>query len=140
MKSLKAIVAGSIFIVVTLLFMQLAFIFVAVGYNYLAKYYPFLNDITGYFRFIIGIPAFMLIMFIGGYITAYIANTNVLLHCLAVGMITTGAMMLSALENSDLTTTGIVITILALVATIAGGLYRKKQMKEQRSSELGSRG
>ena len=103
--------------------MQLAYIFIAVGYNSLAKHYPLLNDISGYFRYFVGIPAFMVIMFCGGYITAYAAKNKVLLHCLAVGFITAGGMMLMALQNTDLTLTGIVIFILALGTTTAGGLY-----------------
>ena len=123
MKSLKAIVAGISFIVIVILLMQLAYIFLAVGYNSLAKYYPLLNDISGYFRYIIGIPVVMLIMFFGGYITASIANKKVLLHCLVVGCITAGGTTLSAMNNSDLTMTGIVVFILSLSATAAGGLY-----------------
>jgi len=63
MKSLKAIVAGSLFIIAVILFMQLAYIFIAVGYNSLAKYYPFLKEITAVFRYLIGIPAFTAVMF-----------------------------------------------------------------------------
>jgi len=134
MRSLKAILAGSIFIIVVILLLQLAFIFVAVGYNHLAKEYPFLNDIAGHFRFIIGIPVFMLVMFIGGYITAYIASTNVVLHCFIVGFITTGGMMLLALENSNLTASGIAVFIFSLIATTAGGLFRQKEIKKEESS------
>jgi len=126
MRSIKAIVAGSLFIIVVILLMQLAYIFIAVGYNSIAKHYPLLNDITGYFRYFIGIPVFITIMFFGGYITAYVANTRVLLHCIAVGIITAGGMILLALKNSNLTLTGIAIFILAIVATTAGGLYWKR--------------
>jgi len=131
MRSIKAIIAGSAFIVVVSLFMQLAFIFIAVGYNFLAKEYPFLNEITDYFRYFIGIPVFMLIMFFGGYITASIANTRILLHCLTVAFITAGGMMLSALVNSNLTVTGSVFFILALVSTAAGGLYWQKDNRPE---------
>lgn len=123
MRSLKAIVAGTLFIVVVILLMQLAYIFIAVGYNSLAKHYPLLNNISAYFRYFIGIPVVMLIMFFGGYITASIANNKVLLHCLVVGCITAGGMILLALQNSNLTITGIVVFILSLTATAAGGLY-----------------
>ena len=74
MRSLKAIIAGTVFIIVVILFLQLAYIFAAVGYNALAKDYPLLNDIVGYFRYIIGIPIFIAVMFFGGYITASLAN------------------------------------------------------------------
>lgn len=123
MRSLKAIAAGISFIVIVILLMQLAYIFIAVGYNSLAKHYPLLNDISGYFRYFIGIPVVMLIMFFGGYITASIANKKVLLHCLVVGCITAGGTILPALQNSNLTMTGIVVFILSLTAATAGGLY-----------------
>ena len=106
--------------------MQLLYIFLAVGYNSLAKDYLFLNDISGYFRYLIGIPAFMLTMFFGGYITASIAINKVLPHCLAVGFITVSGMILPALQKTNITLTGLVIFILALAATTAGGLYRQE--------------
>jgi len=127
MKSIKAIVAGSVFIVVVILSLELAYIFIAVGYNSLATDFPFLNDITGLFRYLVGIPVFMATMFAGGYITASIANmhTNmkVWFHCFAVGIITVGVMMYSAMNNSSLTLTGIVVTVLAISASSAGGFF-----------------
>ncbi len=130
MKSIKAIIVGSVFIIVAILLLQMVFILIAVGYNALAKDYPFLNDIAGSFRYIIGIPIFIATMFVGGYITANIANmearTKVLMHCMTVGLLTSGGMIYPTLENSSITTTGIVIFILALVATIAGGFYWQK--------------
>lgn len=126
MRSIKAIVAGGLFIIIVMLLMQLAYIFVAVGYNSLAKHYPLLHDISAYFRYFIGIPIFMMIMFFGGYVTAHVANSRVLLHCLTVGILTAGGMIFQALQNSNLTSTGIAIFILALAATSAGGLYWKR--------------
>ena len=137
MKSIKAIIAGSLFIIIVMLLLQLVYIFLAVGYNALAKDYAFLNDITGSFRYIFGIPVFIVIMFIGGYITASIADMNdnvkVWLHGIAVGFITSGGMIYPTLENSDITMTGIVVIVLALVATIGGGFYWQKGV---RRSEL----
>jgi len=134
MRSIKAIIVGSVFIVVVILFLQLAYIFIAVGYNALAAEFPFLNDITSVFKYLVGIPVFMLTMFAGGYITASISNIRdnikVLFHCLAVGFITVGGMMYSGMENSSLTLTGIVVTLLALSATSAGGLYWLRGNKE----------
>ena len=127
MRTIKAIIVGSVFIFVTLLLLQLVYVFVAVGYIKLAAYFPFLNNITDLFRYLIGIPVYIITMFVGGYITASIANyhTNIKVwaHCLAVGLITVGGMMYSVLGNSSLTITGIVITVLALGATSAGGFY-----------------
>lgn len=129
MRSLKAIIAGIVFIVIVMLLMQLAYIFVAVGYNSLAKHYPLLNDISGYFKYMIGMPVFIFIMFLGGYITASIAHKKILLHCLAVGFITAGGTIVSAMQNSYLTMTGIAVFILSLAATAAGGLYWLKDSK-----------
>jgi len=137
MKSLKAIIAGSVFIGIVLLLLQLAYVFVAVGYNALAANFSFLKEIEGLFRYLIGLPLFIMIMFVGGYITASIAkiqdSIKMWLHCMAVALITVGSMMYSAMENSALTTTGIVVIVVALSASSAGGIYwlrgRKKLIK-----------
>ncbi len=130
MKSLKAIVAGSAFIIIAILLLQLAYIFIAVAYNALAKDFLFLNEISGYFRYIVGIPVLILTMFAGGYITAHIADMDTYvktcLHSLVVGSITVGGMMYSAVVNSSLTLTGIVVIVLALSATAAGSYYWQK--------------
>lgn len=133
MRSIKAVIAGCVFIIFVILLMQLVYIFIAVGYNALAKDYPFLNDITSSFRYLIGIPVFIAVMFVGGYITANIASVKVIPHCIAVGLITAGGMMYSALENSSITTTGVVVFVLALAATTAGGLYWQHDNKNHLS-------
>jgi hypothetical protein len=133
MRSIKAIVAGSMFIVVVILFLQLAYIFIAVGYNSLAAAYPVLNEISGVFRYLIGLPVFLMTMFAGGYVTANIANMDdnvkVWFHSIAVALITVGGMMYSAIQGYDLTLTGIVVMVLALGSILAGGLYWKRRIK-----------
>ena len=131
MNSLKAITVGSLLIIIVTLFLELIYIFIAVGYNALAKDIVFLNDIVYLFRYIVGIPVFTATMFFGGYLTAYIARSNILAHCVAVAAVTVGVMILPTLENADLTTTGIVVIILALAGTSAGGLYMKKQISDE---------
>lgn len=129
MKSIKAIVIGSLFVVVVILLLQLAYIFIAVAYNALAKSYPYLHEISGIFRYIVGIPVFVVIMFFGGYITAEIAGEKVLLHTLAVGLLTASGMIIPTLEYASLTLTGVVIFILAVGASAAGGVYWQKGNK-----------
>lgn len=126
MKSIKAIAIGSLFIIILGLVVQLAYIFLAVGYNDLAKSYPFLNEFGVYFRILIGIPVIFLLMFIGGYITADIAKTKVLLHCLIVALLTVGAMTVSALDQAELTFTGFAVFVLAVASTLAGGLFWRR--------------
>lgn len=129
-NSLKAITLGSLFIVITSLILQLIALFVMVGYTHLEHAYPFLSDISGVFRYLVGIPLFLLILILGGYVTAFFARTNIVFHCFMVGLITSIAMFWLALENATLTTTGIIIFILMMVATIAGGLYWKKKSQQ----------
>ena len=132
MKGLKAVFAGCVFIFVTILVLQLVYIFIAVGYNALAKEYTVLNDIVGIFRYLVGIPVFIIVMFIGGYITATIAGMesrrNILLLCMIVGLACAGGMIYPTLQGSTLTATGVVIFILAIMATTAGGLYWKRTL------------
>ena len=133
-KTIKAIVAGSFFIFIVLLILQLAYVFIAVGYHSLAADFPFLHNITGIFRYLIGLPVVLAVMFIGGYITADISDSRekiiTVLHCFLVGFLTAGGMMYSAMDNSELTITGIVVTVLAIAACIAGGLYWLRNMTD----------
>lgn len=133
MRSIKAIVAGSLFVVIVFIILQLAFVIIAVGYNTLAADFPFLKDIAGIFRYLVGLPILIVTMFIGGYITADIAdmhsNIKVWLHCFAVGFIAVGGMMYSAMGNSSLTLTGIVVIVLAISASSAGGFYWLRRKK-----------
>ena len=140
MRSIKAIVAGSLFIAAVFILLQLAYVFIAVGYNSLAASYPFLKEIAGIFRYLIGFPLFVMTMFVGGYITASVANIRnslkMWLHCFTVGFITIGIMMYSALENSSLTITGIVVIVLALSASSAGGFYWLRGNKDAGENKI----
>lgn len=129
MNSIKAIVAGTVFILVVNLIIQLAFIFVAVGFHRLADSFPFLNEISGWFRYLIGIPVVLVVAFVGGYITAAIAKTRVFLHCFIVGVITVVAMMWSLLSASRITPFGVVVMSLLLAAVVVGGFYQQKREK-----------
>lgn len=135
MRSIRAIVVGSVFVIVVVVLMQLAYVFIAVGYNALAAEFQFLKDITGIFRYLLAFPILMITMFLGGYITADIANVTtkikVGLHCFAMGFITVAGTMYFAMDNSDLTLTGIAVVILSISASSAGGLYwlRGKELR-----------
>ena len=133
MRSIKAILAGSLFIIVVGLLAELGYVFLAVWYNGLTKSYPFLNEISGYFRYLLGIPVIFLIMFVGGVITADLARQKVLLHCLIVACITIGVMMVTAMENMQMTLSGVVVSLLALVSVLSGGWYWLKGTAKKRN-------
>jgi len=126
MKSIKAILAGSLFIIITVLIIQLAIVFLIVGYNSLAGSLPVLHEISSYFRYLLAYPVFFFVLFMGGYLTARIAQTQILLHCLVVGIITVGLSTVAALDYMVVTSAGVVLVMLALLAIIVGGLYWRK--------------
>ncbi len=127
MRSIGALVAGSAFVVIVMLVFQLAYVFIAVGYNTLAADFPALKEITPVFRYLVGVPVLLGTLFAGGYIAASIGKTRasraVWLHGFGVGLLTVGTMMYSALEYAGLTITGIVVMLLAVGASSAGGYY-----------------
>ncbi len=130
MKSILSIITGSAFILITFLVLQLVSLFAMVSYKMLSKDYLFLNDIDpSIFRYLIAIPAFLLVMFIGGYIAAMIAKNKVLLHTLIVGVITTTASMVLALDYMKITVLGAIVMVLMLVATVAGGMLWQRRNK-----------
>ncbi len=128
MNSLKAITAGSVFIIVGMLLLQLLALFIAVIYKNLAIDYPFLTEMSRVFKYLVAIPVFLMVIFFGGYITAYIAGDNAMQHCLVTGAIPAGVMMWSALENASLTLTGMVMVGLMIAASIAGGVYWQRRV------------
>lgn len=127
MKSLVAIASGSLFIIIAVSVLQLVALFVMFGYTHLEHAYPSLKDISGIFRYLVAIPVFILVMFIGGYITAALATTYVVILAAIVGVITAVGMLWLALENADLTITGMVLFVLMIIATILGAMYWQKR-------------
>ena len=127
MNSIKAVAIGCLFIIIVGLLVQLAYIFIAVGYVELVMIYPFLDEISGYFRYIVAIPVFFLVMFFGGYITASIAKQKALLHCALVGMITLAIMIAPLLEDREMSTSGVVVFVMAFISTVAGGMIRLRK-------------
>ena len=126
MNSIKAIISGSLFIIVSILLLQLAYLMIAAGYTGFEKDYPFLKDISGIFKYLIALPVLLFITFLGGYISAAIANQKEMIHCLIVGLITFGGMIWLALENANLTAMGFILFFLMLVATVLGGVYNMR--------------
>lgn len=129
MKSLLSIISGSVFISVSFLVLQLVALLTMVAYKKFSVDYPFLNDIGGIFRYLVAIPSFLLVMFIGGYLSAMIVQKKVLIHAFIVGVITTTATMWLALDYMEITTTGIVMIILMLTTTVAGGMFWQRKNK-----------
>lgn len=127
-NNLKGIIAGVLFIIIATLLMQLLFILLAVAYNYIADDIAFLKGIKWIFKYLLGIPAFVSIMFLGGYITTRITKTKPVVNGAIVGLIVMSSMMWSALVNTELTITGAMISVAMIIAIILGGLYASKKL------------
>ena len=131
MKNILSIITGSAFIFIALLVLQLVSLLLMVSYKMLSKDYPFLNDIDpSIFRYLVAIPAFLFVMFTGGYIAAMIVKNKVILHTFTVGVITTMGSMWFALDYMKITLTGALVMALMLAATVAGGMFWQRRNKE----------
>ena len=126
-NSIKAIIAGVLFIVIATLLMQLLFILLAVAYNEIANELIFLKNIKWIFKYLLGIPVFMTIMFLGGYITTSIAKVKPIINSIIVGLIVIPIMMLSALANAELTLTGVIFNMIMIAAIVLGGLFAARK-------------
>ena len=130
MKNILSIITGSAFIFIALLVLQLVSLLLMVSYKMLSKDYPFLNDIDpSIFRYLVAIPAFLFVMFTGGYIAAMIVKNKVILHTFTVGVITTMGSMWFALDYMKITLTGAIVMALMLAATVAGGMFWQRRNK-----------
>ena len=68
-------------------------------------------------------------LFIDADIANVHTNIKVLFHCFAVGSITVGGMMYSAMENSNLTLIGIAVIVIGLSSFSAGDFYWLRDKK-----------
>ncbi|MCK5726790.1 MAG: hypothetical protein KAH22_08205 [Thiotrichaceae bacterium] len=128
LRSLLAVVAGVFFILLAILVLQLIFLLVIVEYNSISKEMTFLNGIGQYSKYLIAIPSFLVIMFVGGMITASTVKSQWLVHCIAVAVISIIAMILPLLTTTDLTSTGGIIFVLCFLSIIAGGWYSERRV------------
>ncbi len=126
MKSVKAIFIGSSFVIVSILLIQLLYLFVVVGYNYLVREYDFGVLFSESVGTVIWVITYLLVMFYGGYVTAEYSEKKAVLHSLVVGGLVTAVMVAMALQNTQLTFTGILIAIASVVIAAAGGVYSQR--------------
>lgn len=133
-QSLKSILAGFFYIIIFGLLIQLVFMFVAMGYTELTRAYPWVSIFGGYIGYAVGIFVYFLLMASGGIITASLAKTNVLLHCLIVGASTTILSVLSSQNNDELTYFSLIFVVLGITFTIMGGEYWKRNYQTATSS------
>ncbi len=129
MNSIKAIFGGFFAIIFMGLLAQLIFLFVGMGYFSLVKKFPalsFLTETTTVLLFAIT----AVIAFLGGILTANSARKAVVIHCLVVASMAGTLTLVPTLVNGyEITVNGVLLLMVFLLATVAGGLYWKKQQQ-----------
>ncbi len=128
-RSLKAIVIGVFFIVVSLLVFQVLYIVLAPFYNDYGRSYPYLIEISAYLKGLIMLPTLLLIMFFGGYLTAVINHRKIMLDTLIVGLLVIGMLWWLGLGESKIANYGLVINAFMLLSAVSGGYLRKKKIR-----------
>ena len=126
MRSLKSLAAGFFYIVILGLTLQLVYMFIAIGYADLSAAYPWIKSIGAYLGYATGIAVFFLLMASGGYITASIAKSRIVIHCCIVGASTTLLSLLSSQNNDELTYLGMLFVVAGIVFTVIGGQYWRR--------------
>ncbi len=127
-NSLKGIISGILFIIISMLLLQLISLLLSVVYNHFANDLTFLKNIKWIFKYLLGFPTFVSIMFMGGYITTHIAKKKSVINGVIVGGVVMVSMMWSALANAELTTTGLVVSFAVIVVIVLGGASASKKL------------
>ena len=124
---LKALLGGSVAIVVLGLVTQLIYIFIAVAYVEVLKLYPELEAVGEPLSKVMFWLVFVLVMVFGGYLTADIAGGSPLLHGALVGGITTIGSLMTSLGAGELTQGGIAFVVGGLICATFGGYYWQRR-------------
>jgi hypothetical protein len=127
MNNIKAILGGFFAIIFMGLLAQLIFLFIGMGYFSLVKKFPslsFLAETTTFLLFAIT----AVVAFFGGMLTANLDRKAVAINCLVVGsMAGTLTLVPTLINDYEITVNGVLLLMVFLLATVAGGLYWKKR-------------
>ena len=126
MNNIKAIFGGFFAIIFMGLLAQLIFLFIGMGYFSLVKKFPslsFLAETTTFLLFAIT----AVVAFLGGMLTANLSRKAVAINCFVVGsMVGTLTLVPTLINDYEITVNGVLLLMVFLLATVAGGLYWKK--------------
>jgi hypothetical protein len=128
-RSIKAIIAGGGFILISFIVLQFVYTIFAAIYNDYSKDYPYLIEISLLIKTLIIIPSLLVIMFLGGYLTAVISHKKVLLHSFIVGLLVTGVSIWMMLDDSELSINGVIINGVMLLVILLGGYFRDRKVR-----------
>jgi len=121
MINLKALLVGSTVIVVLGLVLQLILLLLATGYTVIIRDYPDLKIISQLLAYTFGVFCYFIVMSIGGYITSNIAKNRVYLHCMLIGLLTTGVSLITSVRDDGFTPNTILFILSGTAFTMMGG-------------------
>ena len=124
----KAVSVGIVVVVVLGLLLQLAFTSIVVGQIELSRNYPEYSSTIKAIPYLVGFGGFFLVMAIGGYVTASIALTRVVLNALVVGAVTAGISLWLSVSGGEVKLMSLIFLILGVAFCISGALlWRARQ-------------
>jgi hypothetical protein len=127
----KALLAGTAVVVPLVLLLQLLFTSLLVGQKMAHGSYPKLDVVIGVVPYLIGFGGFMLVMLLGGYVTAAVATRRVVAHALAVAALTTGLSLWGSIAVAGVKPMTLVFFLAALICAAAGSLLWRRRKNRQ---------
>lgn len=121
MVNLRALFTGAIVIIILGLVLQLVLLLLATGYTVFTRDYPELKLVSLVLAYTFGIFCYFLVMSIGGYITSNLAKRKIYLHCLIIGLLTTGVSLITSIRNNEFTFNTILFILSGTAFTLMGG-------------------
>jgi len=124
----KAVSVGIAVVVVLGLMLQLAFTSVVVGQMALSRNYPEYSSIIKAVPYLVGFGGFFLVMAMGGYVTASIALTRVVLNALIVGAVTAGFSLWLSVGAGEIKLVSLIFFVSGVFFCVSGALlWRTRQ-------------
>ena len=121
MINLKALLAGTVVIIVLGLVLQLILLLLATGYTVFTRDYPELKLISQILSYAFGIFCYFIVMSIGGYVTSNLAKNKIYIHCLIIGLLTTGVSLITSVRDDGFTFNTILFILSGTAFTVMGG-------------------
>jgi hypothetical protein len=135
MSSIKALFIGSVVTIILGLFLQLVLLLMATGYTVFIRDYPSLQLFSLILSYGFGVFCYFIVMSIGGYITSNLVKKHVYLHCIFIGLFTTGISLVTSVREDGFTLNTIIFILSGTAFTMMGGyIWSKNEALEKQAS------
>lgn len=119
--NIKALLAGTLFIIVSGLLLQLVFILVATGYAVIIREHPEWQIAGQTLSYILGGIGYFIIMFSGSYLTAEIAKKHIYMHAILITIFSTGISLFASVREDGFTLNSVLFVLLGITFALLGG-------------------